>query len=234
MKSGVWYIKKYVRWLFLTVFGFFLPVRTGLNGLDEIIETYVSYDGGVFVEAGANDGINQSNTYYLERYRGWTGLLIEPVPALATLARRFRTSTVVECALGDSPSADCRQSILAGDLRSAMMELALVGSDQVRAIEHVMKDAESGAKVHEVSVTVRTLSGVLDESGIKHLNLLSLDVEGFELAALRGIDMSRHRPDVLVVETEDVEAVKLVIGSQYQHMDKVSVHDYVFYGKPKG
>ena len=39
--------------------------------------------GGVFVEAGANDGYAQSNTYYFERMRGWSGVLIEPVPELA-------------------------------------------------------------------------------------------------------------------------------------------------------
>ena len=33
---------------------------------------------GVFVEAGAYDGETWSNTLYLERFKNWTGLLIEP------------------------------------------------------------------------------------------------------------------------------------------------------------
>jgi len=34
--------------------------------------------GGIFVEAGAYDGETWSNTLYLERFKNWTGLLIEP------------------------------------------------------------------------------------------------------------------------------------------------------------
>ena len=35
-----------------------------LNSLDQKIEKYLNYEGGYFVELGANDGISQSNTYY--------------------------------------------------------------------------------------------------------------------------------------------------------------------------
>jgi hypothetical protein len=37
---------------------------------------------GTFVEAGANDGVTESNTLALETEYGWTGLLAEPVPWL--------------------------------------------------------------------------------------------------------------------------------------------------------
>ena len=39
-----------------------------INGLDRSIETYLPKNDGFFVELGANDGINQSNTYYFERW----------------------------------------------------------------------------------------------------------------------------------------------------------------------
>ena len=52
----------------------------GLNGLDSLIEHFVNYDNGFFVELGANDGLTQSNTAYFEKSRGWKGVLIEPSP----------------------------------------------------------------------------------------------------------------------------------------------------------
>ena len=48
-----------------------------LNELDIKLSKHLDFDKGVFVEAAANDGIRQSNTYYLEACRGWTGILVE-------------------------------------------------------------------------------------------------------------------------------------------------------------
>lgn len=50
----------------------------GLNELDRMILKYINYDGGFYVELGANDGITQSNTKHFEIYKNWTGILIEP------------------------------------------------------------------------------------------------------------------------------------------------------------
>ena len=38
----------------------------GLNDLDKKMEKYLNYKDGYFVEAGANNGINQSNTLFYE------------------------------------------------------------------------------------------------------------------------------------------------------------------------
>ena len=49
-----------------------------LNNLDMKMETYLDFNNGYFVELGANDGVNQSNTLYFEKFRAWHGVLIEP------------------------------------------------------------------------------------------------------------------------------------------------------------
>jgi hypothetical protein len=54
--------------------------------------------GGVFVDIGANDGMTFSNTLWLERQMGWTGLAIEPNPeAFAKLSVNRRCTTLNVC-----------------------------------------------------------------------------------------------------------------------------------------
>lgn len=47
---------------------------------DTLFRKYLNFSHGVFVEAGANNGIDQSNTVLLENNFGWSGLLVEPNP----------------------------------------------------------------------------------------------------------------------------------------------------------
>ena len=57
---------------------FFKDHYYAINNLDKKLEKYVNYDGGFFVELGANNGISQSNSLYFEIKRKWKGILIEP------------------------------------------------------------------------------------------------------------------------------------------------------------
>lgn len=71
-----------------------------LNQLDIKLKKYLNFRRGYFIEAGANDGVKQSNTLYFEKYKGWRGILIEPIPNLAKKCRINRPKCIVEnCAL---------------------------------------------------------------------------------------------------------------------------------------
>ena len=50
----------------------------GLHEIDKLMLEFINYDNGFFIEVGANDGINQSNTLHFERFKRWKGILIEP------------------------------------------------------------------------------------------------------------------------------------------------------------
>ena len=73
--------------------------RRGRDNLDHLLEEYLP-DKGTFIEAGALDGFNFSNTYFLDRVKGWHGLLVEPNPPQFTECVKFRKrAKVVQCAL---------------------------------------------------------------------------------------------------------------------------------------
>jgi FkbM family methyltransferase len=50
-----------------------------LNQLDKKMLEFINYENGYFIECGANDGVDQSNTWYFEKILNWSGVLIEPL-----------------------------------------------------------------------------------------------------------------------------------------------------------
>src|SRR5262249_25629410 len=144
-------------------------------------------------EAGANDGIQQSNTLYLERYRHWKGLLIEPIPELAAKCRANRPRSLVENA-ALVPAGYPSETIV---LRACDLMSVVKGGmkSETEELEHVRRGGEiQGIEAREIECPARTLSSILDQHDIRRVDFLSLDVEGFELSALQGLDLARHRP----------------------------------------
>jgi FkbM family methyltransferase len=186
---------------------------------------------GTFVEAGAFDGFEQSNTYYLERFRGWRGVLVEPVPELFALAARERPdSQVFNCALVAPEDEGRPVEMHFGGLVS-VVKGAWPDPDADRA--HAETGSMGGwSDVYDLSSPGRTLSAVLDEAGVGEIDLMSLDVEGFEVPVLRGLDLDCHAPALLLVEMREMATmrpgVEAVLGERYAAVEPLSPFDLLY------
>lgn len=194
--------------------------RPALHGLDRELARRLPRRGGFFVEAGANDGFRQSNTYYLARFRGWRGVLVEPFPHLARLCGAARPeSTTVCCALGPPELAGSAVTLRHAGLMSHVAgALGDEGAEQARALDG---QRTQGMEVHDIVIEapVRTLTEVLAEAGApSRFDLMSLDVEGFEVAVLRGLDFSCFTPEAICVEARhaNAEAVAAILSTRYR------------------
>ncbi|QIB34877.1 FkbM family methyltransferase [Ancylobacter pratisalsi] len=206
--------KKYLKYMyFRSMAAIGRDAFPALFDIDRKMLKYLPGTNGTFIEVGANDGISQSNTWYLEAYRGWSGLLIEPVPELAKLAKRFRKTPVANVALGAMASD--------GDT------LTLSVSDLTTTVANGKKD-RSGAAAKQITVPIRALSALLTEHGISKVDFFSLDVEGFELPVLQGLDFDTHRPRYILVETEQAPEVEAYLKPWYDLKDTLTFHDYLF------
>jgi FkbM family methyltransferase len=202
-----------------------------LDHLDRKLARYVPEREGVFVEAGASDGYLASNTYWFERFRGWSGVLIEPVPDLADRARKERPrSQVFQCALVPANYQEAYVTMRYG----AVMSLV---RDSWADIDQEQEHARAGARAHhgktfELRVPARTLSDVLILAGITDIDLMTLDVEGFEAAALSGLDLTKHRPRFLLVELlheqQQRPEIDAILGTRYRYEGRLSSHDHLY------
>lgn len=206
---------------------YFLYPFPALNGLDKKLLNYLPDCSGFFIEAGANDGIRQSNTYYLEKRRSWSGLLVEPVPRLALKCEKNRSrSTVAQVALVPPELSGSSIRILDLDLMTLVAEQESGLLDTAKHIK--LAEDVQGITAAEISVPGITLSELLDTHGNPKITLFSLDVEGYEVDVLRGLDLTRHKPEFILVETRRLEKVLEVLENQYEMIAALSHHDYLF------
>lgn len=132
-----------------------------------------------FVEIGAHDGVRHSNTLTLERYYGWTGLLVEPNPRLFNLLKQNRPDTKNSPDCIGPEDAD-QQSFAIGDAGGSDAFSGLVEHMSHEWIENHVRHKSKIQRVDTISL--RTL--LRNYRCPKIIDYLSLDVEGAELPIL--------------------------------------------------
>jgi len=61
------------------------------------------------------------------------------------------------------------------------------------------------------------------------IDFMSLDLEGYEINALRGLDLNRYRPKYMLIESRDSDEIKDYLKEfSYKFVCKLTVHDFLF------
>lgn len=167
--------------------------------LSEIVYNIFKDDhSGTFVEFGANDGIQQSNTLLLEQKNNWSGMLIEPSPSLFDSLRKNRKNCIVEsCAVSD------KNGKLLGDFDGKLMS------------------SVEGKRLNIpnlIEVECFTLNYLCAKHKISKIDLCSIDVEGHEKTIIKSIDFSCLNILNFIVEiyeNDAQETIDYLLGKGY-------------------
>lgn len=164
--------------------------------------------GGTYLEMGALDGVQFSNTLFLEETLDWKGVLIEPGVKYDQLVQNRGTNgrnTLHKLAVCNTPG-DVTLTYLPGIEAEG-------GLDKPTRV-----DSAKYKQILTETIKCDTLGNILKASGVVHIDLFSLDVEGRELEVLQSMDWNVSF-NVLVMERNknhaEIEALLMLKGYQY-------------------
>lgn len=170
---------------------------------------------GCFIEVGAHDGLQLSVSYAFEAM-GWNGVLIEALPDQADACRRSRPhSRTVHAALvapGSPPTATFTYTL--GDPLLSFHVADTFHQDLVR---------REGGQPVSLTVPAMTMDAVL-EGHTTPIDFASIDVEGGEVNLLRGFNLERYKPAVLLIE----DALPPQQSQVLAYMSGQSAYQYAF------
>ncbi len=150
--------------------------------LDEIFQRK---ENGFFVELGAFNGMDHSNTAFFEFYRHWKGILIEP--SFQCYQQCIVNRPKSECVHAACVSSEYSSTVIRGDFNNITM--ASVDGARLNSTESAL-----------VEVPALTLESIFDAHNVSTIDFLSLDAEGYELEILKGINFTKYRPSYLLIE----------------------------------
>ena len=195
-----------------------------------INEVFAGKRNGFFVEMGAADGFNDSNTYILEKRYGWRGLLIEPNPVNYAKIRDVnkREATAVPMAVDPVPGK--LEFMVDGQRSSLLVDEADNMTERRRE-----KLARFRAQGKVVTVETMPLDAIFDRyDAPEAIDYFSLDVEGSETRILRDFPFHRYRFLSMTIERPTPELNAILFRNGY-HFVKNSLYDtfYVHESNPR-
>jgi FkbM family methyltransferase len=158
------------------------------NREDVVLARALPQPAGFYVDVGAADPYIASVTKYFYDL-GWHGINLEPrPPALAKLEVERPRDVNLAVAVGSENGTTSFFVVEEDPDLSTMDEID----------RDLLTDRGYSTSLHPVDV--RTLNDILSEYEVVDIDFMKIDVEGSEAAVLEGLDLSRWRPRVVVVE----------------------------------
>lgn len=159
---------------------------------------FKGYKKGTFVDVGAHDGISYNNTLYFEKNHNWSGVNIEPLEHTYNLLTNNRPNNInLNCAVFNEE----RECDFYSNNGYTEMLSGLTKSYDPRHLNRLQKENnERGSNTNIIKVNTRRLESIFNELNIKHINYLSIDVEGAEFDVIKSINFDTVFIDVIGFE----------------------------------
>uniref|UniRef100_A0A6M3IVL0 Putative methyltransferase n=1 Tax=viral metagenome TaxID=1070528 RepID=A0A6M3IVL0_9ZZZZ len=192
---------------------------------DEVLhENYFkAIRNGFFVDCGAGDGVIDSNTKFFEDSLDWTGVCIEPSPvSFNQLTNRRPNTKNLMLGLSDHDGTiTFTEAVNSSNFSGGAVKYHPRLKAFVSACGYNFKD-----------ITIETMryDTLLVRLSIIKVNLLSIDVEGYEASVIAGMSGATILPDVICIEYTcvGIQRAKRLLAELGYRFDFVSFNNAYF------
>jgi len=187
----------------------------------EVLKFYNNKTDGFFIEIGALDGLEISNTFLLEQNYQWKGICVEPIPYRFDALCRNRPNSFC-----------CDKAVYSESNKEEIFYIANIGDGISGLRDHLdcHKDKVFADKT-EIIVTTITFNDLLEQYNAPlFIDYLSLDTEGSELEILKSVDLQKYTFGLIDVEHNYMEPRRtqirdLLTSNGYEFIRENNVDD---------
>ena len=184
---------------------------------DELVWAYFGQRAeGVFVEVGANQPRDGSQTWLLEQ-NGWRGVLVEPQERLyRELFQQRPRSQVFRAACSAPEKAGVGELHIPDDSLNGFATL-----------ERNVDDFDIRyTRIERVEIV--TLDSLLAKAGYSKVDFISIDTEGTELDVLRGFSLATYKPALILLEDkcQSLDKHRFLRGQGYKLVKRTELNNW--------
>ena len=201
-----------------------VPIDNILLGL---VMKYCEPHHDIFLEAGASNGITQSNTAFLEYMLSWSGHLVEPIEKHVHTCKMVRKLSKVH--YGALVDKNFKEKLIEGPFDD--MIISDSGRDLTTGLDSDLQEKYREFKKSVPALKISDILKTIDDPS--RFGLLSLDLEGNEDNILKQIDFNVYKPRIVVVEAfEGTQKSKNIeeymISNDYSYGTRVDSNDIIY------
>ena len=179
---------------------------------------------GFFLDIGAHDGIDKSNSYFFEKFMGWKGICVEPIPEIFERLRSNRSCTCINAGVSDKNGTATFWEIKG--YSEMLSGLAENYNEQHK--QRISRELDlHGGELREIDIRIFDINTILRDQEIEHVDYCTIDVEGSEEKILSVFDSKAFDIEVFTVENnyQDKSLRNLMRDKGYKLHSKIDFDD---------
>jgi len=178
---------------------------------------------GIFIDIGAYDGVNKSNTYAYETILKWSGVCVEPIVNRYNELVNNRQCKCIHGVVSDKEQDTVEFCQIEG--YSEMLSGIIEDYDE----NHKQRIINEGGKRTKVQYKNYRINDIIKNNKITNIDLLDIDTEGNELKILKDIDFTSVYIDIILAECNygSSEMKDFLESKQYKYVTSIGA-DLIF------